>query len=422
MNLEEDEQFTEFLRCKAREGKTAVGYPATLFHQILNADGGFATVKRLLAASKVSDGYTELVVRGRPDLTVEALVAETRWRKYFDPQLVEIAETRLRRTGYPFKRFEEPPAAVPASSAAAVAQEGLIERPLPLASSDAIAAAEWLKSAYGAVLTWESRKEGKQQGDTPLRIYTLPNGAQAAVRMNKNAPAVYVRATSVAGVNIKALIDAITPIKDVYTGQEAYEAPSSILSRAPYLKPSPTNVLLRLNPDPGQYKRIFELAFGAPRDADAPETARSSDTPSSRPPIDEEEFRRRQERNSETGRTGELAALDWERGRLAKLTPPCPEPDKYAVRISPDNVGAGYDILSTWPGNERYIEVKTTVAAAPEFFLTENERRTLAVLGEQAWIFRVELGASTPMVTEYQNPVAKFDGRMSPSAWRVKLR
>lgn len=193
MNLEEDEQFTEFLRGKAREGKTAVGYPATLFHQILNADGGFATVKRLLAASKVSDGYTELVVRGRPDLTVEALVAETRWRKYFDPQLVEIAETRLRRTG-------------------------------------------------------------------------------------------------------------------------------------------------------------------------------------------------------------------------------------YAVRISPDNVGAGYDILSTWPGNERYIEVKTTVAAAPEFFLTENERRTLAVLGEQAWIFRVELGASTPMVTEYQNPVAKFDGRMSPSAWRVKLR
>lgn len=66
--------------------------------------------------------------------------------------------------------------------------------------------------------------------------------------------------------------------------------------------------------------------------------------------------------------------------------------------------------------------MKTTAAAAPEFFLTENERRTLAVLGEQAWIYRVELGASTPMVTEYQNPVAKFEGRMLPSAWRVKLR
>lgn len=35
MNLEEDEQFTEFLRGKAREGKEAVGYPATLFLQML---------------------------------------------------------------------------------------------------------------------------------------------------------------------------------------------------------------------------------------------------------------------------------------------------------------------------------------------------------------------------------------------------
>lgn len=420
MNLNEDEQFTEFLRAKAREGKAAVGYPATLFLQMLNADGGFRTVNRLLAAQRLSDGYSELVVRGRPDLTVEALVTETHWRRLFDPKLLEVAETRLRRTGYAFRRFEEP-ANAPSPPHPAAPHATVVERPLPLASPDAIAAAEWLKAVYGAVLTWESRKEGKQQGDRPLRIYTLPNGPQAAIRMNQNSPALYVRATSVTGDNIVDAIAAVTPIQRSYTGQEQYDAPSSILSHAPYLKPAPTNALLRLNPAPGQYKRIFELALGQPREAQPSEASKPAGAPANRRPIDEEEFRRRQERNSETGRKGELVALAWERNRLAMLTPPCPEPDRYAIPISADNVGAGYDILSTWPGEERYIEVKATMAAAPEFFMTENERLTLAGHGQRAWIYRVELGPGATIVTTFQDPVSKFDGLMSPSAWRVKL-
>lgn len=387
---------------------------------MLNADGGFATVNRLLAAQKLSDGYIELVIRGRPDLTVEALVAETLWRKFFDPKLLEVAETRLRRTGYAFKRFKDfADTASPPPSAMSLT--ALVERPLPLASLDAIAAAEWLKGAYEAVLTWESRKEGRQQGDTPLRIYTLPNGVQAAIRMNKNSPALYVRASSVTGDDIKDAIAAITPIKDIYSGQEQNESPSSILYHAPYLRPAPTNVLLRLNPTPGQYKPIFEIALGRPRDAQPVGSFQTPSATANRRVVDEEEFRRRQERNSETGREGELAALTWERDRLAKLTPPCPDPNSYAFRISSDDVGAGYDILSTWPSEERYIEVKATVAAAPEFFMTENERRTLAALGQRAWLYRVELGAAATIVTAFQDPASKFDGLMSPSTWRVKL-
>jgi hypothetical protein len=416
MTSKEDEQFTEFLRGKAHEGKAAVGYPATLFHQMLNADGGFNTVNRLLASQKLSDGYSKLVVLGRPDLTVEALVTETRWRGFFDPKLLEVAETRLRRTGYAFERFEEPID----SQSLAVSEVALVERPLPLASVDAITAAEWLKAAYQAMLTFESREDGKQQGDTPVRIYTLPNGAQVAIRMNKKSPAFYVRASSVTGDDIKDALAAITPITDIYTGQEQSEAPSSILHHAPYLKPAPTNILLRLNPAPGQYKRIFELALGQPGNAH-PADNYPTGILSNRRVIDEEEFRRRQERNSETGKAGELAALVWERARLAKLTPPCPDPDRFVICISMDDVGAGYDILSTWPGQERYIEVKATVAAAPEFFMTENERRTLAALGRHAWIYRVELGSTATILTTFEDPASKFDGLMSPSAWRVKL-
>ena len=80
MNLQQDEEFTDFLRIKAREGMESVKYPATKFRRMLDGDGGFETVKRFLAAPRVSEGYTELVMRGRPDLTVEALVAQTHWR------------------------------------------------------------------------------------------------------------------------------------------------------------------------------------------------------------------------------------------------------------------------------------------------------------------------------------------------------
>lgn len=419
MNAQQDEEFTEFLRSKAREGKASVAYPATQFHRMLDGEGGYKTVNQLLAAPRVSDGYSELVMRGRPDLTVEALVTESQWRAFFDPQLLEIAETRLRRTGYAFTRFVDSGGVAPSSAPSS--DIAMPERPLPLASPDAIAAVEWLKSAYGAVLTWESRKEGRQQGDSPVRIYTLPNNAQVALRMNKGAPAVYVRATSVSGADIRNQIAAITRINDVYPGGGA-DAPSSILHHAPYLKPSSTNVLLRLNPAPGEYKAIFELALGAPLPASTLTASPGTSSTANRRVVDEEELRRQQERNSETGKSGELAALGWERARLAALTPPCPDPESFAIRISTDDVGAGYDILSSWPGQERFIEVKTTATGAQHFFMTDNERRILGSLGERAWLYRVELaGGAGPTITTFSDPVRQFQERMTPCAWRVQL-
>lgn len=106
MNIETNERFTEFLREKANEAKKAIGYPATKFHSMLNTDGGFKTANRLLASSKVSEGFTKLFLGKRVDLSVEALIIENEWREFFAPELLLRAEKRLRDVKYQFKPFD----------------------------------------------------------------------------------------------------------------------------------------------------------------------------------------------------------------------------------------------------------------------------------------------------------------------------
>lgn len=106
MTPNEDMAFTEFLRQKAAEAE-ALGYRPTLFKQMLGAQGGGATVRQLLAKGKPSEGFTRLWELGRLDLTVEALVVETKWRPLIDPILVQQAERLLTQSGYRFSRFVE---------------------------------------------------------------------------------------------------------------------------------------------------------------------------------------------------------------------------------------------------------------------------------------------------------------------------
>lgn len=54
-----------------------------------------------------SDGFTTLWELGRLDLTCEAIIVETEWRRYFDDDLVARAEKLLRNMRYPFERFED---------------------------------------------------------------------------------------------------------------------------------------------------------------------------------------------------------------------------------------------------------------------------------------------------------------------------
>jgi hypothetical protein len=105
LNKQEDQEFTHFLREKVAEAKRDFGFPGTKFLAMLNADGGYKTAQTLLARRVPSDGFTELWRHKRLDLTVEALVVESKWRRSFDPLLIHNAESLLRKSGYSFTPY-----------------------------------------------------------------------------------------------------------------------------------------------------------------------------------------------------------------------------------------------------------------------------------------------------------------------------
>jgi len=81
--------------------KSDAGYTASIFLQMLNDRGGLSTAKYLINATQPSDGYTALHLRGRLDLTVEALVVENKkWHPLFSDEELEKARKRLKDYRY----------------------------------------------------------------------------------------------------------------------------------------------------------------------------------------------------------------------------------------------------------------------------------------------------------------------------------
>lgn len=105
MDKHEDEEFTNHLHEAVRQAEKLKYFPSR-FKGMLNSDGGYETVKRILASGKPSEGFTKLWELGRLELTCEAIIVETKWRHCFDDDLLERAEKLLRQMGYPFKPFE----------------------------------------------------------------------------------------------------------------------------------------------------------------------------------------------------------------------------------------------------------------------------------------------------------------------------
>ncbi len=108
MTPAENERFTKFLRAAADEARR-LGYPPNNFVGMLNADGGFETAKRLFSKAQPSTGFFELYNLGRLDLTVEALVLEHEWKRYFDQELLDLAAEKLKKVGYRWRNRDEVP-------------------------------------------------------------------------------------------------------------------------------------------------------------------------------------------------------------------------------------------------------------------------------------------------------------------------
>ncbi len=215
--------------------------------------------------------------------------------------------------------------------------------------------------------------------------------------------------------------------------QKRYPAdgkPAGSVSRAPYLAPTISNQLLKVNLPREDIQRVLDAYFGVPAGAES-EVAPSTDadgplesdaTPRRRPNggISAEEFENQLDRKSEIGKAGELIAVLDELERLRSLG--CPEPEKYVTRVALTDVGRGYDIESVWPGKERHIEVKSSTSPESDFFISDNERKTLAGLGNTAWLYRVHVQhEGLGMVTKrVQNPMKVIaEEAMSPVVWRV---
>jgi hypothetical protein len=70
-------------------------------------DGGVKAAKSLLNTPTISEGFAELILLNRIDLSVEALVLQPEWRGLFTDVEIDIARKRLREVGYRIFENEE---------------------------------------------------------------------------------------------------------------------------------------------------------------------------------------------------------------------------------------------------------------------------------------------------------------------------
>lgn len=129
----------------------------------------------------------------------------------------------------------------------------------------------------------------------------------------------------------------------------------------------------------------------------------------------------RDRRNRALGRAGEEFVVELERRQLAGIGR---QDLSRLVRWIADEEGdsAGYDVLSFAPtGNERLIEVKTTIGSArTPFFLTRNELEVSKERPEDWRIYRVHLFAKSPKIFTLAPPL---DGvlHLRPELWRAEF-
>lgn len=123
-----------------------------------------------------------------------------------------------------------------------------------------------------------------------------------------------------------------------------------------------------------------------------------------------EELQQILERKSIRGSEAETLVLTWERRRLRSLG--CSAESDAVQHTSLVDVCAGYDISSfnDRAGEflfDRFIEVKSTVAADPQFILTRNELSVAERLGKKYWLYVVcnfGIPKTEPVIWALQNP------------------
>lgn len=100
MGNKPESEFHEAMLEIYRRAKAEADYNAARFLGMVSERGGLETARHLLHAPTVSDGYAALWERRRLDLTVEALILDSRWTLLFSEEERRIAIDRLRDYGF----------------------------------------------------------------------------------------------------------------------------------------------------------------------------------------------------------------------------------------------------------------------------------------------------------------------------------
>jgi hypothetical protein len=273
------------------------------------------------------------------------------------------------------------------------------KRPLKNVGQHIWQVVEVMEEEFGGQLTHDSGHDKRSNEKATTWILTFPRygNAQIAVPMNQKKLSLLMRAKTVDGRSLESLVEGIAEVEKRFTNPDKGVTSAVLGPHAPFLNPSSANPLLRIKPSSGAIHVILERYLGAPRveSVSPPERLPPSPEQTGRlartVALSEDDLRSQLERQSETGRAGEFLVVQDELERLRQCG--CPDSERHVHRIAASDVGRGYDIESTWPGEERCIEVKTTTQAGSDFFITTNEREVLTALGPKAWLYRVVLKA-----------------------------
>ncbi len=274
-------------------------------------------------------------------------------------------------------------------------------------SADVLHAIDLLRNRYGAT---SHRDSGHQlgKGGRPTWIFEMPHfEAEVGVPMNRRDLTLYMRNRTRDGKRLSDLLPADKVVK-VYP-RDGRPARSIKDSRFLGTASGGETVMLSLKRD--DLEPLFEAFFAMPPENRAPSpedfagSAPEGSADRQRIALDAEAFEALLERRSEIGQSGERIAMRDELARLGRMG--CVDPHRWVERVALVDVGRDYDIASTWPGHERYIEVKSSTSLNGRLFISINERRALEGLGTKGWLYHVIVNGDGDgeVTTRLQDPI-----------------
>ena len=92
-----EEEFTARLWDACRTTRS-LGYVPIIFERMLREHKGLRTAKKLIASGEIQDGFKKVVRLNRPDLTMESIMLESKFRDLFTKEELAAADWRLKQT------------------------------------------------------------------------------------------------------------------------------------------------------------------------------------------------------------------------------------------------------------------------------------------------------------------------------------